>query len=321
MIKNNVRRSNEIKNERTPESEYMLYFLYSFLIVLTPIPSALLLKIQDTFKSTPLAIILYIVAILLNSYLCFHFFFKMVNYFKERRLLLILIVFISVLFFFLFMLSFCLYLIGYFSNFIMLKVAHPEYIINNLTRMMDYTIDIYVIVSSISIIVMTIVLFSYMLNMFLPKKLQRTDINFKQKINRFFLKIAYFILILAIIFVFSITNKSNFGAISIFTSLFVFACTPKTFLIIFSDVKNLNDVKISDSITGRFEFLKFMYYEIVFSWAISIYFFDYNEFNYKIYSFLAVFFVLFVITFLSIYFVKEKYKVNFKEWIENDDIK
>lgn len=245
----------------------------------------------------------------------------MVTYFKERRFLLFSIVFISALFFFLFMLSFYLYFIGYFSNFIMLKVDHPEYIINNLTRMMDYTIGIYKIVSSISIIGMTIVLLSYMLNMFLPKKLQRTDINCNQKVKRILLKTVYFILILAIIFVFSITNKNNFGAISIFTSLFVFACTPKTFLIIFSDVKNLNDVKISDSITGRFEFLKLMYYEIVFSWAISIYFFDYNEFNYKIYSFLVVFFVLFIITFLSIYFVKEKNKVNFKEWIDNDDIK
>lgn len=150
--------------------------------------------------------------------------------------------------------------------------------------------------------------------MFLPEKLQSTELSLKQRLFRMGLKVFYLFLFGSISYIFSIINKENFGTISIFSTLFTFLCTPKTVLKVFTNIDNLERKNISENIYIQFERIKFMFYLIILSWSISIYIFNTQD--------IEVFFVICLVIFFIMGFVRgilEKYsKKLFSSWIVND---
>lgn len=84
---------------------------------------------------------------------------------------------------------------------------------------------------------------SLLMNSFLPGKLQKKEISQKQKFFRIIFKLSIVVIAIILAIIFSIIDKNNFISISLLTILFTFLCISNTILRLFSNQKNVEQIK------------------------------------------------------------------------------
>lgn len=156
---------------------------------------------------------------------------------------------------------------------------------------------------------------SFFLNTFLPHSLQKKDIPIKSRMIRSLFKLSIIIIILLFTFIFSSINETNFSSITIFTTIFTFMCTPKTILRLFTNYKNIDNIKISELTLKSFDALKMLYYEFIFSWSIAIYFFKENDPAKRFKIFAIIFFGIVFLTIIATIELKKNSDQLFSNWI------
>ncbi|MEG0733089.1 MAG: hypothetical protein RR470_11870 [Vagococcus sp.] len=304
--------------DRSIDSEHILYILYFILTVLPYILTLTIIKLSWYIDSKLVNNLIYILFTIANILLVFYLLRNVKIYFKQRRILLMVVVSYSTLIFVMFMSAWVFLIIGNFVNFFSLHSIVFRHVIQTPALLVVQTMETFSIIFPNALIFITIVLVSMCLNTIIPNDLQPTNISYKKRIKRGLIKLVILFLFFFIMWIFSVVDKENFGTVSIFTTAFVFVCTPKTILILFSNLKNLNDIKISDEMLKRTEFLKLIYYEIVFSWSVSIYVFKNTKMLDKLNTSLQIFITLAIITILTLFYIKKNHDTIFKNWIVND---
>jgi len=156
---------------------------------------------------------------------------------------------------------------------------------------------------------------SYFLNLILPDSLQQKNVPIKRKIFRGLLKIGACILLFIVSILFSVIDKNNFSSITVFTTLFTFMCTPKVILRLFSNYKNVENLKISSEISRTFDLYKLFYYEFIFSWSVSIYFFDSKTPATKANIFIITLFIFLILTVIFKWIASNPNNKFFSRWI------
>lgn len=170
-------------------------------------------------------------------------------------------------------------------------------------------------ISQFSISFLTIASITFMLNIFLPTSMQIKDVSTKLKFSRFSIKIGIVSFILVMSAIFSIVDKNNFASVSIFTTLFTFACTPQTILRVFSNHKSISSITVSDNVLRTFDIIKVIYYEFILSWSISIYVFNPDKAENKTIIAVIIFLSFFIVTVIVQQILIHKRKETFSSWI------
>ncbi|CAD5902922.1 hypothetical protein [Carnobacterium maltaromaticum] len=318
----NIRNRIKIKlSDKSIDSEHILFICYCCLTIVPAIITVFGIHTVIIIQEKLLKYAIYIILLVVNTALLYFFGKKTWRFIKQKRIILGVLSIFTVGLFLSFTLSWLIILLGNFSNELNYKASQYQNIIIQPTNSLFQTIDTSHSVAQRMITLIPIIGISYFLNIIVPKKLQRIDISFKNKLKRVCLKVIYLLVFGIITYIFTIIDKDNFGSVSIFTTLFTFACTPKTCLYIFTNYKNIETKNISEKITKKFEVLKLLYYEFVFSWSISIYIFSPKNQNEKLTIFAITLCSLFLVTMVILGFFKSRQEEFFSSWIIDENNK
>ncbi|MFG5432842.1 hypothetical protein ACFJXP_11190 [Enterococcus faecalis] len=309
------------------ENGFFKVMIYTVLpLLLTMIFVLEIVIVNWTFRldnSEIMSLLVFIITILFLflAIILFVFFLQLsIKFLKNHYIQLPLLLLPTLISLFMIVLFWLYAVLAYVNNFLWSLLGHvsPSFLKDPYFNM-DSVLDALVSISRVMFIIYIPLAISFMLNTLLPEELQVRNISFKQKLYRLFLKFAYLVLIIFITYIFSIIDKENFGTISIFSTLFTFACTPKTILRVFSNIVNIEEKQISEEIYRKFDTAKFLYYEMIFAWSIAIYIVDAKTLNEKVMVFAISFFALIVITIgIKVRFEKHGNKL-FSKWIINGE--
>lgn len=279
-------------------------------------------NILNNFHSTILTVFeLFsgVIFFIINIYLLFFFTRKIVSFFKHKYILLLLSILPTSLFLLIATLFwFSVVLVGIQKIFTLtfnfnMPVLSP-YVFLKLVA------NFSTIIAPITILFLLPIAISLSLNSLLPRPLQKKDISTKQKLTRMSIKLSFILIAIFISYIFSIISIETFASISMLTTLFTFICTPKTILRIFSTQKNIEGKKITDDVLTKFEMIKFVYYEFVFAWSISIYIFNPEKTEDRIKIFFISFFILIITSAAIQWYLKKEKSDFFSKWIvDNED--
>lgn len=293
-----------------------------FLLLLFGILELSIIKLILSFVTSSLSVILELffssIFLLLNIFLFVVYIKNMCSAFKRRYLLLAFLIFPTVILLFLTTLFWLNAIIADIHNLLV-------YTFNlNLPGIFPYE-AVAPVTNSLAVIVSLMMIFllpiatSLLLNSFLPESLQKKDVSVKEKLMRLLRKLFVLSLIFFFSYVFSIIDKNNFGSISILTTLLSFLLTPKTILRLFSSVKDIESKQISEDILIKFDRIKFIYYEFIFSWSISIYIIEPKKTEDRILASAIIFFILLFTTTVIQEFLKRKKKNSFSGWVVDNE--
>lgn len=305
----------------------ILYCLTPLILLLFFALEAFILNlILSNLQSKLLAIFEFIsgsIFFVINSYLLIFFVKKIVSSLKSKYILLSFLILQSVLLLLLTTLFWFKAILAELHNILILSFNFDMPFIFPYEAINPVINSLTIVVQNMMIFLLPIA-FSFLLNSLLPEPLQKKDVSTKQKLVRMRTKLFILVVALAMSFIFSIIDKNNFGSISILTTLFTFLCTPKTILRLFSNEEHVESKSISDDILIKFDRIKFLYYEFIFAWSISIYIFDSKKTEDKILISAIIFFILLIITLITQTYLKNDKKDLFLKWIvdnEDDEIK
>jgi hypothetical protein len=139
------------------------------------------------------------------------------------------------------------------------------------------SIESVTILSQNMIVFSQIIGISLLLNMMVPKSLQKVDVPFIKKILRLLFKISIlFMLGLAFITFFN-TNKDNFFVVSIVYAGIIWVADPKNFITIFSNAKIFENKTISDEATRAYKVFRYFLIGLYAIWAAAVYIFPENK--------------------------------------------
>lgn len=203
---------------------------------------------------------------------------KMVSYFKNKRFMLGFLSLSIVTAFFLLMLAWLSIFFGNLSNLIsvyLLSELQPLFL--DLEKNIINSIESVTILSQNMIVFSQIIGISLLLNMMVPKSLQKVDVPFIKKILRLLFKISIlFMLGLAFITFFN-TNKDNFFVVSIVYAGIIWVADPKNFITIFSNAKIFENKTISDEATRAYKVFRYFLIGLYAIWAAAVYIFPENK--------------------------------------------
>ncbi|MBP5809470.1 hypothetical protein [Lactiplantibacillus argentoratensis] len=119
---------------------------------------------------------------------------------------------------------------------------------------------------------------SFLLNLFLPQSLNAVKINLKLRVRRFFLKIGYIALFIAILFILLKIDKNNFIVVATCYTAIMWWGSPEKLLPVFTDITGSEVDEISDVVKQRFLMGKWVVTQIFISWLISVYLFSKDKY-------------------------------------------
>lgn len=292
--------------------QIMCYMLMPYISRILLFVELLLVKsinLSDNLFFTGVIFIICVCVLCIEVVLLFALYRLSFKLIKSKRFGISLLPILNCLIVLYMVLSWLKILLTYILNFL----SYNFYFVNN-SNFLYETGDFISILSKLIYFFYCLTMTLTILNVFLPEKLQSTELSLKQRLFRMGLKVFYLFLFGNISYIFSIINKENFGTILIFSTLFTFLCTPKIVLRVFTNIDNIERKNISENIYIQFERIKFMFYLIILSWSISIYIFNTQDIEVFFLICLFIFFIMGVVRGLL-----EKYsKKLFSSWIVND---
>lgn len=306
---------------RTIDSEHIIGIIYAFLYLLPFMINKLVFAIVNwIFSYLPLSIMtIPLTMFVINLSLFIYYVKTIVRLFKERRILLGIIIFYLVF-------SFLLGSIFWFGSiFLGLTVTtvllFPNSIQSHeLLNMMNRNSQNYWSMSDsfenyarIGVPIIQFLGLSYFLNLFVPSKYQSVDISIKERFIRIFIKVVYLLLPIIFFLIFSKVDKDSYTVIAGIGLVIIWFSTPQNIISLLNRSIIIKEEDVKPEVVNRIKILQLLLFFIEISWGISIYFFaKYSAID-------RLFITLGILSMaLILLIVWQKYKkVHQKEWIKN----
>lgn len=162
----------------------------------------------------------------------------------------------------------------YFSTTLMLYLLNSNSTMNPLKLLAEIFDDFQKIglsVTSLSFLIGG----SFLLNLFLPKKLNTLNIGLKLRFKRFSLKMLYIVVFAVALFLLFNVNKDNFIIVATCYTALMWWGSPEKILPVFTNVKV---EKISYVVKQRFLMGRWILTQVFISWMVSVYLFSKDKY-------------------------------------------
>lgn len=262
------------------DSEHYIALFYCFIIALPMIFTSIEVLILKQSSIVFFKMLEFFCFAIVSGLFFKYYAKKMVSYFKNKRFMLGFLSLSIVIAFFLLMLAWLSVFFGNLSNLIsvyLLSESQPLFL--DLGKNIINSIESVTILSQNMIIFSQIIGISLLLNMMMPKSLQKVDVPLIKKFLRLLFKIAILFVFGVAIVTFLNTNKDNFIVVSIVYAGIIWVADPKNFITIFSNAKIFENKTVSDEATRAYKMFRYFLIGLYAIWAASVYIFPDNKVN------------------------------------------
>ena len=294
---------------RTIDSEHIIGMIYALLYLLPFMINKLVFAIVSRiFSYLPLSVFTVpLTMFILNVFLFIVFAKTIVKLFKEKRFLLGMVFWFGSLF-----LSLAV------TTELLLRgsIRASEFfnMVNRYSRNYQSMSETFESYARIGAPIIQFLGVSYLLNLFIPEKYKSIDLKILDKIKRVFIKIIVTVIPLLAFFVFSHINRTTFTIIGLVTVVLAWFIDPKNVAILINPKIKISDDDIRPEVLNRYHLLRLFISFIVAAWAISVYFFEKQNIETRLYISLGL--LAFFMTLLTIgKFFLEK---NGERWINKN---
>ena len=262
------------------DSEHYIALFYCVIIMLPMLITLIEVLILEKSSSTFSKLLKMLCFIVVNGLFFRYYIKKMISYFKYKRFMLGFLSSSLVVSFLLLILSWLSIFFGNISNLInkhLLLVNQPMLL--NLGESIISSIESIQMISQIMLFFSQVIGISMLLNVIMPKSLQKVDVPLMKKFLRLMFKIAILLVFGVAIFTFLNTNKDNFIVVSIAYAGIIWVSDPKNFITIFFNAKIFENKTISDEATRAYKIFRYFVIGLYAIWAASVYIFPENKAN------------------------------------------
>jgi brp/blh family beta-carotene 15,15'-monooxygenase len=315
-------RINNFFKSRTIDSEHIIGIIYALLYLLPFLVNSLIYAIITLiFSYLPLTtLIVSLLMCIINCALLIYFVQTFIKFIREKRFLLgtillylILAFLLGTIFWFgMIFLSLTLTMTMFLPD----SIQPNEFLAmiykysNNYQRMSA----LFESSSKLGAPIIQILAISNLLNSFIPEKYKTIDLKFFDKIIRILFKIIFIIIPLLAFFIFYHIDKTSFTIIGLITVIITWIIDPKNIAILINLKVKVSDEDIKPEILNKFKLFQLFISFIVVSWAISVYFFQEQSIEIRLYislgSLLCFMFVLLI--------CQRILKRNGESWLNNN---
>lgn len=282
---------NRFLKSRTIDSEHIMGIIYALLYLLPFMINKLVFAIVGRiFSYLPLSVLTVPLTMFIINLVLFICFVKIVvRLFTEKRFLLGVI---TLYLFFAFLLGMIFWFGSIFLSLIVtIELLFPDSIQSSelLNMMHQYSrnyqamSDVFESYARIGAPILQFLGVSYLLNLFIPEKYQSIDLKLLDKMKRIFIKVGVTIIPLVAFIVFYHINRTTFNIIGLITVIATWLINPKNVVILINPKIKVSDDDIKPEILNRFQLLKLLISFIVAAWAISVYFFEEQNIEIRLY--------------------------------------
>lgn len=307
---------------RTIDSEHIIGMIYALLYLLPFMINKLVFAIVSRiFSYLPLSVFTVpLTMFILNVFLFIVFAKTIVKLFKEKRFLLVIIILYLVF-------AFLLGMVFWFGSLFLSLAVTTELLlrgsiqaseffnmVNRYSRNYQSMSETFESYARIGAPIIQFLGVSYLLNLFIPEKYKSIDLKILDKIKRVFIKIIVTVIPLLAFFVFYHINRTTFTIIGLVTVVLAWFIDPKNVAILINPKIKISDDDIRPEVLNRYHLLRLFISFIVAAWAISVYFFEKQNIETRLYISLGL--LAFFMTLLTIgKFFLEK---NGERWINKN---
>jgi hypothetical protein len=322
LLNKRIQQLKTVFEDRSLDSEYYLAFIY----LATPL-LAMLITLTSTFFLSKISnryvfILMLAIAVIPNAFLVYFLGKRMLNYFKEKRLMLGIISLYIVVLFLAQTTSWLFFFLSHVSN--LLAVAsnldpqnvefYPGKLVFSLVE------EVYPNISENWQVICPIMGISFAINPFLPSSLQRIDISIKDKMKRFIIKIAYVSFISVAIYAFYKMSRDHIVIVSALYGAIMTLGSPEKILSILNPKNNYSTQDISDETKKSFLFFKYFLTYLYVAWIFPVALYS-SDFEKRSFLFFAILFGCLIVTISLQIYAQTTGKDFFNLWIKEENRK
>lgn len=297
---------NKFLKSRTIDSEHIIGIIYGFLYLLPFMINKLVFAIVGRiFSYLPLSVLTVpLIMFIVNLILLICFVKTIIRLFTEKRFLLGVITLY-------FVIAFFLGVIFWFGSiFLSLTVTTVPLLSSSIqsselinmadrySRNYQSMSDAFESYAKLGTPIIQTLGMSYLLNLFVPEKYRTIDLKVFDKIKRLLMKIGTIVVPIVAFLIFYHINRTSFTIIGLITIVITWLIDPKNIVILINPKIKISDDDLKPEILNKFQLLKLFISSVVVAWAISVYFFERQSIEIRLYissGLLLCFMILLVI--------------------------